>query len=106
MCEKSRDCELHQCDSPCHPGVCEPCLLTPSRVTTCPCGQTPLEKLYERDGLSPRENCLDPVPTCGMTCSAKLPCGNLASPHTCSSVCHTGRQLILCHGKHFTTERD
>lgn len=90
MCEKSRDCELHQCDAPCHPGVCEPCLLTPSRVTTCPCGQTPLEKLYERDGLAPRENCLDPVPTCGMTCSAKLPCGNLASPHTCSSVCHTG----------------
>jgi len=90
LCEKSRDCEQHQCDVPCHPGGCAPCLLTPSRVTTCPCGQTPLEKLYERDGVSPRESCLDPVPTCGMTCSAKLPCGPPANPHSCTAVCHAG----------------
>lgn len=90
MCEKSRDCEQHQCSELCHPGPCSPCLLTPSRVTTCPCGQTPLEKLYERDGVAPRKSCLDPVPTCGMTCSSQLPCGPPASPHTCSARCHTG----------------
>lgn len=90
LCEKSRDCELHQCDAQCHAGECEPCMLTPAHVTTCPCGQTPLEKLYERDGVSPRETCLDPIPTCGMTCSARLTCGPPASPHTCSAVCHTG----------------
>ena len=32
-CEKSRDCEQHQCDDACHPGPCRPCLLTPTRVT-------------------------------------------------------------------------
>ena len=90
LCEKSRDCEQHQCEEPCHPGDCLPCLLTPARVTTCPCGQTPLEKLYERDGVAPRTSCLDPVPTCGMTCSAKLPCGPPANPHTCTAVCHSG----------------
>lgn len=95
VCERTIDCENHQCDAICHDSFsesffCRPCSLTPARVTTCPCGQTSLEKLYERDGVEPRRSCLDPVPTCGLTCSLKLQCGPPAAPHTCSALCHNG----------------
>lgn len=89
-CEKSRDCEQHQCDAVCHPGPCQPCLLTPSRVTRCPCGKIPLEQLYARDQVPPRTSCLDPVPTCGQTCGFRLDCGPPAQHHTCSALCHIG----------------
>jgi len=90
VCERTLDCENHQCDVVCHSGPCRSCVLTTELVTTCPCGQTRLEKLYERDGVQPRTSCLDPVPTCGLTCGIKLRCGAPSTPHTCSALCHAG----------------
>lgn len=90
VCERTLNCENHQCGQLCHPDSCKPCQLTPEKVTTCPCGKTSLEKLYERDGVPPRESCLDPIPECGMTCGKGLPCGPPATPHTCSASCHMG----------------
>ncbi len=89
-------------------------------MTTCPCGQTDLEKLYERDGAQKRENCVDPVPTCGKTCGRQLECGPneakvsfvvaivvpksasflmlryLAFQHTCAALCHREPDCPTC----------
>lgn len=67
ICNKPLDCEKHYCQKICHSEACEPCSLTPERVTMCCCGQTPLTEK--------RESCLDPVPTCDKICSKRLKCG-------------------------------
>ncbi len=91
-CGRALDCGLHHCPRPCHPGECAPCPLTPAQVTRCPCGQTELEKLVERDGVpEKRKSCLDPVPTCGLVCGKRLGCG-----HTCQALCHQEEECPPC----------
>lgn len=68
-------CRAHRCQQQCHPGLCQPCPLTPSTVKTCPCGQTPLAKLLEL-GYPERKSCVDPIPSCGKTCNRPLACGS------------------------------
>ncbi|XP_029155363.1 protein shuttle craft [Nylanderia fulva] len=82
ICNKPLDCEKHYCQQICHLGACEPCSLTPERITTCCCGQTPLTEK--------RESCLDPVPTCDKICSKRLKCGQPSNPHICKAPCHVG----------------
>lgn len=67
ICNKPLDCKKHYCQKVCHPEPCEPCSLTPEKVTMCCCGQTPLTEK--------RESCTDPVPTCDKICSKRLKCG-------------------------------
>lgn len=108
------NCGVHRCQQQCHPGPCRPCPLSPSLVKTCPCGQTPLAKLLEL-GYSQRENCTDPIPSCGKTCNRPLACGSSGekrlltvpscswwrwelsehvvvsdSVHLCEKMCHEG----------------
>jgi len=84
-CPKKRDCGVHACGLMCHEGPCNPCTKTPARQASCPCGQTPLWKLYyENPQLQPRNACTDPIPVCGKTCSMPLGCGD----HFCSQPCH------------------
>ncbi|XP_071555315.1 protein shuttle craft [Temnothorax nylanderi] len=82
ICNKPLDCEKHYCQKVCHPESCEPCSLTPERVTMCCCGQMPLTEK--------RESCTDPVPTCDKICSKRLKCGQPSNPHTCKAPCHVG----------------
>ncbi|KAL0122646.1 hypothetical protein PUN28_007399 [Cardiocondyla obscurior] len=82
ICNKPLDCEKHYCQKICHPEPCEPCSLTPERVTMCCCGQTLLTEK--------RESCTDPVPTCDKICSKRLKCGQPSNPHTCKAPCHMG----------------
>ncbi|KYN44046.1 Protein shuttle craft [Trachymyrmex septentrionalis] len=82
ICNKTLDCKKHYCQKICHPGACEPCSLTPERVTMCCCGQTPLTEK--------RESCMDPVPTCDKICSKRLRCGQPNNPHICKAPCHLG----------------
>ncbi|KAK2584040.1 hypothetical protein KPH14_006491 [Odynerus spinipes] len=81
-CEKLLDCGNHKCKKICHPDSCEPCVLTPEKITTCCCGQTPLS--------DKRITCLDPIPTCEEICSKRLNCGQPSNPHTCKVKCHQG----------------
>ncbi|XP_012532669.1 protein shuttle craft [Monomorium pharaonis] len=82
ICNKSLDCKKHHCQKICHPEPCEPCSLTPEKVTMCCCGQTPLAEK--------RESCMDPVPICDKICSKRLKCGQPSNPHTCKALCHMG----------------
>lgn len=99
-CDRKLDCGEHTCSRECHADTCAPCQLTVTRVTTCPCGQTPLEKIYERDGVDPRKSCLDAVPTCGLKCNKELECGQPGERHRCEALCHEGE----CPGCPLTTE--
>ncbi|XP_043669081.1 protein shuttle craft isoform X1 [Vespula pensylvanica] len=81
-CEKLLDCGNHKCKKTCHPNSCEPCALTPEKITTCYCGRTPLS--------DKRTTCLDPIPTCEEICSKRLNCGQPSNPHTCKIKCHQG----------------
>lgn len=84
-CLKKRDCGIHTCELPCHSGDCNICLRLPDRVSKCPCGQTPLWKVYyETPSLAPRSSCEDPIPVCGSICSQPLGCGM----HFCTALCH------------------
>ncbi|XP_076278837.1 nuclear transcription factor, X-box binding stc [Lasioglossum baleicum] len=82
VCGKLLDCGNHTCTKLCHPGVCDPCSLTPEKVTTCCCGQTPLTEK--------RLTCLDPIPVCDKVCSKSLKCGQPNNPHICKATCHEG----------------
>lgn len=65
--------------------------LTPTRVTTCPCGQTSLEKLYERDGWSRGPAAWTRAPD--LRDDLQRQAGLVVHPllvHTCSAVCHAG----------------
>lgn len=66
-CGKLLDCGNHTCTKLCHADACECCSLTPEKITTCCCGQTPLTEI--------RQTCLDPIPVCDKVCSKKLKCG-------------------------------
>jgi len=88
-CGKSKDCGNHFCTESCHSGECAPCTLTTDIIKSCPCGQTPLEDLYN-NGVKARSSCLDPIPTCEKICNKKLVCGSPSDPHTCLAECHNG----------------
>lgn len=77
-CGKKFSCGNHVCGEICHPGPCGECDLMPSKIKTCCCGKTSLQK--------ERESCLDPIPTCEQICGKILPCGC----HRCKEVCHSG----------------
>ncbi|KOX67157.1 Protein shuttle craft [Melipona quadrifasciata] len=78
ICEKLLECGNHICTKLCHPGACESCSLTPGKITTCCCGQTPLP--------DKRQTCLDPIPVCDQICSKNLN----YDPHKCKVKCHVG----------------
>ncbi|CAJ0573103.1 unnamed protein product, partial [Mesorhabditis spiculigera] len=89
VCGGMHSCGLHTCVQICHPPVigaeagktCGPCPQSNEKLKTCPCSQTPLEKLG-------RTKCDEPVPTCGKTCNKQLFCGS--GEHRCQSACHQG----------------
>ena len=84
VCAAPYSCSHHTCDLSCHPHTSPtppPCPYSPSEITTCPCGNTPLSSLLSR----PRSDCLSPIPTCSKPCSRPLSCG-----HACQLTCHTG----------------
>lgn len=84
VCNKTLNCDNHQCTDKCHPGPCAECKLVPEAVTSCPCGKIAIEK-------GERTSCLDPVPLCANTCRKPLSCGQASSPHICMSKCHAGQ---------------
>ncbi|CAL4099586.1 unnamed protein product [Meganyctiphanes norvegica] len=90
ICEHALDCGNHNCSQVCHPSECEPCQSAVERVTRCPCGKVPLEKLYERDGAIQRRSCTDPIPACSQPCQKQLKCGIPGSYHQCQALCHEG----------------
>ncbi|TDG41920.1 hypothetical protein AWZ03_011656 [Drosophila navojoa] len=83
-CGKPLPCGNHKCKDSCHAGACRPCKLSPTQITSCPCGKLPVP-------ASQRSSCLDPVPTCEGTCNKTLRCGKPAHPHQCASKCHLGQ---------------
>lgn len=86
ICDRTLDCGNHTCSRICHPDDCDTCKLSPSVVTHCPCGDTPLSDLSPE----PRSQCTEPVPTCQNICGKTLPCGPTDNHHTCQQLCHEG----------------
>ncbi|KAI8341927.1 hypothetical protein BC941DRAFT_414896 [Chlamydoabsidia padenii] len=83
LCTSTYDCGVHRCGKKCHPCTeLTTCPYDPSMIKTCPCGSSTTEDLL---GGSTRQNCTDPIPTCGGICHKQLPCG-----HTCQQRCHRG----------------
>lgn len=76
-CGKKKLCGHHSCGSVCHPGPCPVCPRLPALVRYCPCGKM---RLPPTEG---RQQCTDPIPTCGLPCERELPCG-----HRCQRMCH------------------
>ncbi|XP_062586553.1 LOW QUALITY PROTEIN: transcriptional repressor NF-X1-like [Saccostrea cucullata] len=85
-CSKKLNCGNHECKEVCHEGPCQSCLLLPEVIKTCPCGARDLKDL----GSTPRQSCLDPIPTCGNKCGKPLKCGPSKKPHICERKCHEG----------------
>ncbi|EDW63647.1 protein shuttle craft [Drosophila virilis] len=83
-CSKPLPCGNHKCKDSCHAGACRPCKLSPTQITSCPCGKLPVP-------ATQRASCLDPVPTCEGVCGKTLRCGKPAHPHQCASKCHLGQ---------------
>uniref|UniRef100_A0A6J0TA16 NF-X1-type zinc finger protein NFXL1 isoform X1 n=1 Tax=Pogona vitticeps TaxID=103695 RepID=A0A6J0TA16_9SAUR len=72
-CGRKLPCGQHNCEKPCHPGVCQPC----PRVSeqSCVCGRQVAERL-----------CASPTWQCDQICGKTLPCGY----HSCEQICHGG----------------
>nr|XP_019928790.2 transcriptional repressor NF-X1 [Crassostrea gigas]XP_019928791.2 transcriptional repressor NF-X1 [Crassostrea gigas]XP_034309218.1 transcriptional repressor NF-X1 [Crassostrea gigas] len=85
-CDKTLGCGNHKCEDTCHPGSCQSCTLLPEAITTCPCGARDLADLSP----TPRQSCLEPIPTCGGKCRKPLKCGPPKKPHICERKCHEG----------------
>ncbi|GAA5838784.1 hypothetical protein JCM9279_003861 [Rhodotorula babjevae] len=107
-CDALFDCGVHRCAESCHPhtdpAAAPHCPSSPDVVSTCPCGQTPLELLL---GDRPRSRCTDPIPLCAERCSKPLACG-----HACAQGCHAGacppcraRVPLVCRCGSSKTER-
>ncbi|CAH7665772.1 hypothetical protein PPACK8108_LOCUS60 [Phakopsora pachyrhizi] len=79
-CPWKYDCNIHKCESKCHPHSAPtplPCPLSPAVLKTCPCGSML---------LSPRSSCTDPIATCKGVCRKSIgTCG-----HSCQKTCHSG----------------
>ncbi|KAK4880352.1 hypothetical protein RN001_008498 [Aquatica leii] len=102
-CDKLLSCLNHKCQRNCHSGPCSACTKSPSKIHTCPCGQTELVQV--------RKSCLDPIPCCDKICSKKLNCGQPSVPHLCKLLCHSGActpcpgtTLIRCRCGHMDKE--
>ncbi|XP_013394641.1 transcriptional repressor NF-X1 isoform X2 [Lingula anatina] len=105
QCNRWLTCGSHQCGQPCHPGPCGQCPLSVDLVTHCPCGQTPLAKLIERDEATERKRCTDAVASCGGVCGKTLHCGTDGDPHTCPLVCGHSGPCGQCSGRSEVTCR-
>ena len=84
------DCGIHEEASTerkiCHPHAGPsrlPCPRAPSVVSTCACGQMPLQALAN----PPRNKCTDAIPSCGKICNKKLK----TCEHSCPALCHEGQ---------------
>lgn len=88
------DCGIHLETLPCQPlpPTPPPCRLSPTRITTCPCGSHRVDALLVATGQPPRTACTDPVPTCASRCNKLLPCGC-----RCLAQCHPGE--CVCYNK-------
>lgn len=88
------DCGIHLETLPCQPLPPTPpaCRLSPTRITTCPCGAHRVDALLLATGQPPRTACTDPVPTCASPCNKLLPCGC-----RCLAQCHPGE--CVCYNK-------
>lgn len=78
ICGKLLNCELHKCESPCHPGPCQPCEQTVHQ--RCFCGKRSQDATCTREAVAAREFC------CGDPCGRALSCGR----HACEEECHFG----------------
>ncbi|GAA5880063.1 hypothetical protein JCM16303_001198 [Sporobolomyces ruberrimus] len=85
VCAAPYDCGRHVCERLCHAHTSStppPCPRSPSEITTCPCGNTPMSSLVR----TPRTSCHDPIPTCTKLCDKPFDsCG-----HRCRQGCHVG----------------
>lgn len=88
------DCGLHKCEQACHPPH-EPtlCPLSPSVITTCPCGTHPIAPPSSSSvpkttptTFPSRQHCTSPIPTCTSLCGKTQP----GCEHACAARCHTG----------------
>lgn len=79
-CPWKYDCDVHACQSTCHPHPTSTpliCPFSPQVLQTCPCGSTPVKS---------RQSCSDPIPTCDNPCGKIIQgCG-----HVCTKTCHLG----------------
>lgn len=78
LCGRLLNCELHECQSPCHAGPCEPCEHIVHQ--RCFCGKRSQDAKCTRETAAAREFC------CGDPCGRSLSCGR----HVCKEVCHFG----------------
>lgn len=81
ICGAQLSCKNHNCTKVCHDGSCGDCALSPTLVTSCPCGKQAIVK-------GERESCLDPIPTCKAVCGKQLSCGSPGAHHVCNAKCH------------------
>eukprot|EP00697_Spironema_sp_BW2_P005285 gnl/Spiro4/17350_TR9241_c1_g1_i1.p1 gnl/Spiro4/17350_TR9241_c1_g1~~gnl/Spiro4/17350_TR9241_c1_g1_i1.p1 ORF type:complete len:780 (+),score=66.23 gnl/Spiro4/17350_TR9241_c1_g1_i1:338-2341(+) len=93
-CGRALGCGNHTCEQLCHSGPCAPCVADPASKLSCCCGKRTLSAL----GLPPRTSCLDPIPSCGSICGARLLCGR----HFCDKVCHSGACAPCFHTRDVT----
>ena len=78
-CGKPRNCGVHACNLPCHPGFCPKCTI-PGPMSTCACGAT---QRATKCGEESAEKA-----TCDGVCGKPLSCG--VQTHTCERKCHNG----------------
>jgi transcriptional repressor NF-X1 len=91
-CDRNLTCGFHKCQATCHAGECQPCSLTPSKLTHCPCAKTPMRELLLSKRII-RTSCNDPVPCCDKKCERIRACNwthGDATVHLCEATCHTG----------------
>jgi transcriptional repressor NF-X1 len=83
VCNRMFDCEVHNCENPCHPqdASIPHCPRSPDVVSHCPCGKTSLTQIASK----PRTSCEDIIPACSEPCLKTLGCG-----HQCQVLCHAG----------------
>ncbi|KAF8067912.1 hypothetical protein FPV67DRAFT_1626152 [Lyophyllum atratum] len=93
-CQVAFDCGIHKCEEPCHPPhSSRVCPLSPSLITTCPCGahpiarspSSPLPQTHPKT-FPARSSCTAPIPTCNSPCSKPLS----GCDHACAAPCHDG----------------
>ncbi|ODV86756.1 hypothetical protein CANARDRAFT_195629 [[Candida] arabinofermentans NRRL YB-2248] len=86
VCNDLFDCGNHRCKEYCHSKtpscIQHTCPMSPSILSTCPCGKSKIEMLLNGNQ---RDSCLDLIPTCDSICGKTLQCG-----HTCYWKCHEG----------------
>lgn len=101
ICNNLLACGNHYCTDICHLGDCDKCVLLPSVIKFCSCGQTKIEKISDENNQPiGRKSCLDSIPVCDKTCNKPLLCGD-DEIHYCQSKCHEGK-CSPCHDRETT----